>query len=156
MGKSDSLVRKLTTIQKIDKLGKVDIFSQLGPNELLLLSNQCAEEEFPAGKMIFHEGDPAQEIYILLEGSVELTHGGGQLSLVREGESFGTLSVLGEQPRLFTAIAVETSICLKIDRDSFWDILEDYPVICQGIFKILAQRVSTMVNQASQSPRVPS
>ncbi len=146
MIRDSSIQRKLSTIQKLDRLGKVDIFSELGPNELLLLANQCIEQEFIAHEVIFSEGDLAQEIFILFEGAVELRRGSGQATQIKEGESFGTLSVLGNQPRLFSAVATEQSHCLKLDRETLWDILEDYPAICHGIFKVMAQRVGSMLN----------
>ena len=141
-----SIQRKLSTIQKLDRLGKVDIFSELGPNELLLLANQCTEREFTPNEIIFSEGDLALEIFILFEGAVELRRGSGQAAQIKEGESFGTLSVLGNQPRLFSAVAMERSHCLKLERETLWDILEDYPAICHGIFKVMAQRVGTMLS----------
>ena len=141
-----SIQRKLSTIQKLEKLGKVDIFSELGPNELLILANQCAEQEFTEGEVIFNEGDVANEIYVLFEGIVELKRGESSAAVIHERESFGTLSVLGNQPRLFTAIAKENCHCLKLERETLWDILEDYPAICHGIFKVTAQRVSNMVS----------
>ncbi|MCI0415059.1 cyclic nucleotide-binding domain-containing protein [bacterium] len=150
-----SIQRKLSTIQKLDRLGKVDIFSELGPNELLLLANQCTEQQFIPNEVIFSEGDLAQEIFILFEGAVELRRGSGQATLIKEGESFGTLSVLGNQPRLFSAVATEKSHCLKLDRETLWDILEDYPAICHGIFKVMAQRVGSMLN-ALEADKVKS
>jgi CRP/FNR family cyclic AMP-dependent transcriptional regulator len=141
-----SIRRKLSTIQKLEKLGKVDIFSELGPNELLLLANQCTEQEFSANEMIFEEGSPANEIFILFEGDVELKRVSGQTAVIREGESFGTLSVLGNQPRLFSARAAEPSHCLKLSRENLWEILEDYPAICHGIFRVMANRVAAMLN----------
>ena len=149
-----SIQRKLSTIQKLDRLGKVDIFSELGPNELLLLANQCTEQEFAADEIIFSEGDLAQEIFILFEGAVELRRSSGQTTQIKEGESFGTLSVLGNQPRLFSAVAVERSQCLKLEREILWDILEDYPAICHGIFKVMAQRVGSMLNSLEPDSRL--
>lgn len=141
----ETLQRKLTTIQKLEILGRVDMFSELGPNELLLLANQCVEAEFDEDDVIFSEGETARDIYVLASGAVELTRNGGPNAELKEGQSFGTLSVLGDQPRFFTAKALERSLCLKIERETFWEILEDYPAICQGIFKMMAARFGSMI-----------
>jgi ATP/ADP translocase len=141
-----SIQRKLSTIQKIEKLGRVDIFSELGPNELLLLANRCTDQEFSGGEVIFSEGDPGDELFILSEGSVELRRGSLPAVTIQERESFGTLSVLGNQPRLFTAVARENCHCLKLERELLWDILEDYPAICHGIFKVTAQRMANVLS----------
>ena len=148
-----SIQRKLSTIQKLEKLGRVDIFSELGPNELLLLANQCTEQDFSAGDVIFREGEPSQDVLVLLEGVVELRRSSGQSSMVKERESFGVLSVLGNQPRLFSAIAKEDCQCLKLAREVLWEILEDYPPLSHGIFKMLAQRLGTMLQSVESTVR---
>jgi HEAT repeat protein len=149
-----SIQRKLSTIQRLEKLGKVDIFSELGPNELLILANQCTEQEFKEGDIVFQEGDVANEICVLVQGMIELQRGGATAMIIKEHESFGTMSVLGSQPRLFTAIAKEDCHCLKLEREALWDILEDYPTICHGIFKIMAQRVTHMIKSLESATKI--
>ena len=134
------LDRKLSTIQKLERLGKVNIFSDAGPTELLLLAKHCTEEQYAAGQTIFAEGDPANEIVMSVDGHVELidTHGGSET--LGPGQSFGELSVLGDHAHLFSAKAKERLLCLKISRESFWKIIEDHPLICKGIFRVMARR----------------
>ncbi len=141
----------LTTLQKLENLGKVDIFSRLGPYELLVLANQSIEVEFQPGQSIFVEGEIAQEIFSLVSGSVELRRASGYVELVKPGESFGTLAVLTHQPRLFSARALEHCLCLKLDRESFWEILEDYPAVCQGIFEVLVHRIQTLIDRSGEN-----
>ncbi|MGH9342119.1 MAG: cyclic nucleotide-binding domain-containing protein [Acidobacteriota bacterium] len=133
--------RRLTTIQKIENLGKVDIFSRLGPNELLLIANQSEEVEYQEGDVIYKEGDLALEIFSLVEGTLELQRASGESQVVRAGESFGTLSVLSGHPRLHSARTLQPCICLKVGRESFWEIIEDYPEVSRGIFQVLVQRI---------------
>ena len=144
-----SIQRKLSTIQKLETLSKVDIFSGLGPTELLFLANQCIEQDFEPGDLVFTEGDLANEIYVLMEGTVELKKSSGQTAIVKEREAYGTLSALGNQPRMFTATARERCYCLKLGIDAVWEILEDYPAICHGIFKVMAQRMNEIMTSGS-------
>ncbi|HWP45614.1 MAG TPA: HEAT repeat domain-containing protein [Candidatus Limnocylindrales bacterium] len=144
----------LTTIQKLESLGKTDIFSRLGPHELLLLSNESEEVEFQPGQVIFTEGEVAQEIFSLVSGNVELHRTSGHVELVKPGESFGTLEVLTRQPRLFSARALEHCLCLKLDRESFWEILEDYPAVSQGIFEVLVHRIQVLTDHARCESRL--
>ncbi len=137
---------KLTTIQKLEHLSKVDIFSQMGPQELLILANQCNQIDLDGNRVIFREGERASEIFALVQGNVELWRANGHTTSVAPNQSFGTLSVLSDQPHIFTAKTLEPSMCLTIDRDSLWDILEDYPTMTQGIFKILAVRMKMLTD----------
>lgn len=131
---------KLTTIQKIQTLGKIDVFSSLGPQELLLLANCSEETEFQPGQIIYSEGEPAHNIFALVSGKVEIQTG-KHSRRIQSGESFGTVSVLSNQSRFSTVTAVERCNCLKIDGHSLWEILEEYPTIARNVFRIWAQRI---------------
>ena len=150
----DNVKRKLTTIEKLESLNRIDIFSRLGPQELLLIANQCDVVEFSAGESIYSEGQSAHEIYALISGKVDLFRGSALLAKINQGESFGTLSVLSSQPRLLSARALENSVCLKIDAENFWDVLEDYPAIIQQVLKLLTQRLRIVAEPASQPLKV--
>ena len=144
----DKLQKKLTTIQRLEHLNKIDIFAQLGPQELLSIANHCEQVEYAAGDTIFNEGDKGSEVFALISGSVELFRNGIQVARVKLGESFGTLSVLSDQPRLVSARATENSLCLKIESQSFWELLEDYPAMTQSVLKLLAQRIRVLAEPA--------
>ncbi|HEY4492911.1 MAG TPA: cyclic nucleotide-binding domain-containing protein, partial [Acidobacteriota bacterium] len=144
----DNVKRKLTTIEKLESLNRIDIFSRLGPQELLLIANQCDVVEFSAGESIYSEGQSAHEIYALISGKVDLFRGSSLVAKINQGESFGTLSVLSSQPRLLSARALENSVCLKIDAENFWDVLEDYPAIIQQVLKLLTQQLRIVAEPA--------
>lgn len=145
MAENSDVLRKLSTIEKLEKLSTIDIFSELGPNELLLFAKQCAEEEFPAGTAIVSQGDPAKEIIMLIAGRVKLYRDSSRLLTIHPGQSFGELSVLAGHPHLFSAKTTEPSVCLKLTAESFWVISEDHPEICKAIFKIIAERASHLL-----------
>ncbi len=115
---------QLGTVHKIELLGRVDLFSGLGAQELLLLAERSEEIVFQPGQTIFKEGAAAEEIYSIITGRVELCREAGQIELLGPAESFGTLAALTHEPRFFTACALERSQCLKLHRDTFWEILE--------------------------------
>ncbi len=147
---------RLGTVQKIDYLGRVDIFSGLGAQELLVLAERSEEVVFQRGQTIFREGAPAAEIYSIVSGRVELCREAGQIELLGPGESFGTLAALTREPRFFTACALEQARCLKLHRDTFWEILEAYPRVAHGVIEMLVRKVETLTRQAQaakQSPR---
>src|SRR5439155_14850937 len=124
MDTSGRMREKLTTIQKLEYLNHVDIFTRLGPQELLLLANQSTQCDFQEGEIVYKEGEPGDDLYILAKGSVELKRRNGRASSVNAGQTFSTLSVVSDQPRLFTATALTPCLCLKISKNAFWEILE--------------------------------
>lgn len=141
--------RPMTTIEKMENLSKIDLFSRLSPSELLLLSEGATEVEFEADHVIYKEGDPAQEIFNLIRGSVELVRGGESICTVVQGESFGTLEVLSNKNRMSTTVAIEKSQCLRIQGDTLWEIMEDYTPVCHGIIEVLVQQIENLTDKLS-------
>lgn len=140
MKTTDSLERKLTTVQKIEKFRKVDIFSSLSPDELLLLANHAEEIDFNPGDTIFSEGSSATHFFALTKGTAELWRESRLVTQVKEWESIDILCVLGDEPQMFTAKAKNLCTCLRIERMQLWRILEDYPDSFRDIFRIIIQR----------------
>jgi AAA family ATP:ADP antiporter len=139
----------LTTIQKMEKLAKIDLFSRLSPSELLLLSEAATEVKFEVDDVIYKEGEPAQEIYNLIDGQVEMFRGEESISMAGPGESFGTLEVLSNKNRMLTAVAMEKSHCLRIQGETFWEILEDYTPVCHGVIEVLVQQIEELTDKLS-------
>jgi ATP:ADP antiporter, AAA family len=146
----------LTMIEKMENLAKIDLFSRLSAAELLLLGEVATEVEFQPDDIIFKEGDPAEEIYSLLQGRVELRRGSEFIREIGPGESFGTLGVLSNQNRTTTATVLEHAKCLKIHGDTFWEILEDYTPVCHGVIEVLANRIDQLTAQVAGVSIEPS
>ena len=102
--------QKLNTIQKLENLSKVDIFARVGPQELLLLANQCIQADFEINDVIFREGERARDMFALVQGKIELSRANGHRTAVTPGESFGTLSVLSDAAHLYRENAGTMSV----------------------------------------------
>src|SRR6266581_6014795 len=58
-----------------------------------------------AGEAIFHAYDMGAEMYVVLEGEVELTIGAKIVETLGPGEPFGEMALIDQAPRTATAIA---------------------------------------------------
>ena len=145
----------LTMIEKMENLAKVDVFSKLSPADLLLLGEVAVEIEFEEGDVIYREGDPANQIFSLIHGRVEVLRSSELISTIGSGESFGTLGVLSNQNRISTAIAAEKSCCLAIEAETFWEILEDYTPVCHGVIEVLVQRIENLTARIAGEEPAP-
>lgn len=139
--------RALTTVQKLESLAKVDIFSRLGPHELFLLANQSVEVELEPGQVIFQEGDKPSYIFSLISGQAERYRTSGSLEIIPVGESFGGLAVVTNQPHFYSARAVDRCLCLKLDQESFLDVMEDQPAIAVNILQVVHQKMLKLIVQ---------
>ncbi len=152
-GQTSNSGADLSTVQRIEHLGRVDIFSGLGAQELLVLAERSDEVVFQQGQNIFNEGAAAAEIYSIIAGRVELCREAGQIELLGPGQSFGALAALTREPRFFTACALEQSHCLKLHRDTFWEVLEAYPRVAHGVIETLVRKVETLTRQVQAATR---
>jgi CRP-like cAMP-binding protein len=104
------------------------------------------EIHFPKGAVIFRQGDPGHEMFVIAEGRVRLTLGAEahekEIGLFGRGEFFGELSLLSGAPRTATAQAVEDTTLLAIGRDVFKMMVEDDLDIVFRMMNIEGQRLS--------------
>jgi ATP-binding cassette subfamily B protein len=104
-------------------LRKVPLFSIYTAEELMGLMKGIKLESVSAGEPIFQQGDPGDKFYIVYGGKIRIlkTENGKEVNLgVRtRGDHFGEAALITDQPRIATARAIEESVLLSIDRESF-------------------------------------
>lgn len=137
----------LTTIEKVILLQNVDVFSLVPTEQLAYLASIARETTFSAGDTIYRENDPADSLFLVIEGSVRLHKDLQEITTALANQAFGTWALFDEEVRLLTATAVENSHLLKIDREDFVEILADHVQISQGILKTLAGRLRNIVDR---------
>lgn len=89
-------------------------------------------EKFPEQTVIFEEGDPADFLYLVLDGQVEFRkriapHQYQTLSKARPNGFFGELGILDGQPRSAQAVVCEEAILAKIPGHTLMEILDRTP-----------------------------
>lgn len=100
---------------------------------------------------VVNEGDKTREMYIVHKGKLEVVKKQGDaehiLGYMKEGDFFGELSLLNNEPRSATVRAVERSVILKINPASFEALIKKYPDLSLKIIKALAARLQTTTEQ---------
>lgn len=85
--------------------------------------------ELPAGTVLFREGDPGEEMFVIERGRIRLTLGPqdmeAEIAVLHPGDFFGELSLLGGARRTATATATEATTLLVIRRDTFAMMMQD-------------------------------
>jgi len=135
-------------------LAEFTLFKDL-PEELLDKVNAlCDEATFKAGDFIFREGETADKLHFLVDGSVilkvNLTSRPDSVTVSavnKKNESFGWSGIVA--PYHYTASAVcetDTSV-VTIQGESFMKLLEEYPAagftVMQRITELIASRLRT-------------
>jgi GNAT superfamily N-acetyltransferase len=104
----------------VDRIG---LFAGLEEEQLTRLAAACDHRTFAEGTDVFRQGDPCEEMYLILEGEVGIYIGGREkrIGTVRAGECLGEISVLTGGERSATAVAVtpvEAGVLTKKDLQS--------------------------------------
>ena len=107
---------------------------------------QREESRFPKGAVIFRQGDPGVEMFVVASGRIRLTIGKGghetEINTLGPGEFFGELSLHSGEPRSATATAMEDSTLLAIGRDVYAMMAQDDLDIVFRMLNIQGQRLS--------------
>jgi len=119
---------------------------RLDPADRAALTAQARTEFFAAGSVICREGDHGDELYILQEGRVavlkEVSSGRPVLLSIRSpGAILGEMSLVGEQPRSASLVAVEKTRVLCITADRFRVLMDQYPGISWNVLTVLNDRL---------------
>ena len=119
-------------------LSSVGVFSLLSSEEIALLSEHLSRVELAAGEVLFHEGDPGNDMYILADGavavSIRLPDGGTrEIARFSPGDFFGEMSIFDDAPRSASCQAVSRSTLLSLSRGAFSDVISQHPAIAQKL-----------------------
>jgi CRP-like cAMP-binding protein len=131
----------LTTIEKVLLLQGVDIFLDTETENLAKIAAIAREVRFEEGVTIFKEGEPGDALYIVVEGAVSMRKGSAEKLLVKDKEPFGWGGLLEERSRPLTAVALTSTMTLKVEREDLFDLLADHFDIVRGILKRLTRMV---------------
>ncbi len=107
------------------------MFNALDANEFGIVIDAIEEVKVMAGEKVIAEGDHGDCMYVLESGSLKCTKifpGATEpthLKVYQPGEGFGELALLYNCPRAATITAIDDSVCWKLDRDTFNNIVKE-------------------------------
>jgi CRP-like cAMP-binding protein len=120
-------------------LKQSDIFYQFTQTQLELVANLCQEKSYSAGETIFEENSSSKELYVIVQGEVDILVDPGIVSpkgksekmviaTMRRGQSFGEVALVDEGLRSATAqTKTKETRMLVIPRDKIIMLCETYP-----------------------------
>lgn len=135
-------------------LQSVPLFSRLGEASLDSILRLTRRRRFRKDETIFHEKETGESLFVILHGRVKVAIFGDDgkevtLSTLSEGEFFGEMSVLDQDPRSATVIAEEDCELLSLQRDDFKRALEVDPGMSASLIQVLAARLRKANHQIS-------
>jgi CRP-like cAMP-binding protein len=97
-----------------------------------------------AGETIFRTYDMGAEMYVVLEGEVELAIGSNVVETLGPGEPFGEMALIDQAPRVATATAKTPCTLAVIPEKRFLFMIQTAPHFALQIMKVMADRLRKM------------
>jgi Cyclic nucleotide-binding domain/FHA domain len=110
--------------------------------------------EFPAGTVIFKEGDSGADMFIVESGQVDIlreARGSEPVATLGPGDFFGEMAMLEDQPRFAGAVARTSVRALRIERAAFADVLRQNVEIAVRIMRKLVARQQRAEQRAQEA-----
>ena len=130
---------QLPRIETVLFLQGVDFFSSCTAEQILRISAIVHQRRLAEGERIYGPGEPADELFCVVEGAVTSVNG-GHSQRVGPGETFGVLEILSGRLRSQEAVAAEDSLVLEITAEDFFDLLSHNIEIVKALFRRILEQ----------------
>jgi CRP/FNR family transcriptional regulator, cyclic AMP receptor protein len=116
---------------------------------------------FARGEIVFHEGDPGDTFHLVAKGrfAVRISTELGEtatLAVLGQGDFFGELALVGENPRTATITALEASETMALHRESFQELRATYPPVQAFLVEVLGTQVGRLSDQVVEALYAPA
>jgi len=113
--------------------------------------------EYGVGDVIFEEGSTGRELFVVLDGEVEITKiNGGQKTVIvtlGKGEFFGEMAVIDGSSRSATAIAASANTrVMRINHARFVYLVSQQPAFAPMIMDALSKRLRVSNDRTYRQP----
>ncbi len=150
-GKTDEK-RPLTLEEMTERLLEIPFLAILDDEERKTLAERLKSRRTTKNQPIFLQGDPGDEMYLLLEGRVRIcceSLSGREITLafLKDGGFFGEMALLDGEPRSATAIAETKGQLLMLRRADFQSFLLEVPTAAISLLAFISGRLRRANNK---------
>lgn len=130
-------------------LAKVPLFSLCTKREIDTIASAVKLIRFKEGHVIAHEGEKGTGLYLLVEGTVDVTIGGTRKKKLGPGDYFGEVSLLDGAPRASSVAATSLVRAGVLSEHAFHGLIKKEPSIGVKTLREMAQRLREGTKAAS-------
>jgi CRP-like cAMP-binding protein len=144
MGENAALAR--------DRMSKIAIYVK---GVKLEFSPDEFNRTYPKNSMVFAEGEPGNELFIIQKGSVTIAKIVDEnevlLAVLKPGDIFGEMALLEAKPRAASAVAYEECQVLAVNRANFARMIQTQPQLIARLTTLLSERIWFIYKQLANT-----
>jgi len=127
-------------------LRRVPLFAGMADDDWSALAPRLTTVQISKGNVVFHEGDPGDCLFVVLEGKVKISRTAPDgrenlLAILGPGDLLGELSLFDAIDRTATATALTQLRLSQLDDIDFHAYISDRPAVATELLRVLARRL---------------
>jgi CRP/FNR family cyclic AMP-dependent transcriptional regulator len=135
--------------ENADHLVKTDLFASLDERELALIANASHRRSLVRNDLLFSEGDPATEMFVVTSGRVAMARESfdgreSVLALMEPGDLFGEMPLFDHDSRSADARALKPSEVLAVPYNVVVELYAERPELLWRVVTLLSNRLRNM------------
>ena len=125
-----------------DHLTPVPLFADLNEDELDAVARAATQLDYKPGKVLMRQGEVAHEMFVVVEGTLEVEQDGEIIAEIGPGGFAGEIALLTHAHRNSTVTAKTPVSVIHIDGREFTTIMHDVPRVAVKMLPVMAERIA--------------
>ena len=127
--------------ERLAFLGKIDLFSFFSADDLAEFAAKVDEVNLSAGDLLFRQGEPGYDMYILVSGRLKVFRESRIITLVEPLDYVGEMAIIEQKTRSASVQALMPSLLLRVTLELFHDFFSRQPPSLVAMMTTLSQRI---------------
>ncbi len=134
---------------RMEALRKIPLFRHLTYKEQTAVLSIATTRTFPGGREIVVEGQPGEELFIVIRGRVSIEKNGVEIAELRAGGHFGEMGLIDNAPRSATVRATEPTRVMVISRADLMNLMKRESILAVKMLWSFVQVLSDRLRAAN-------
>jgi CRP/FNR family cyclic AMP-dependent transcriptional regulator len=139
----------VSTKEVVTRLSQVPLFSGCTQRDLQTIARVVKDIDHGSGTVIAREGEPGIGLFVIADGTAEVTIGGAKKATLGPGDFFGEIALLDGGPRTATVTATSDMRLLGLTEWVFRGLMQEHPSIAVRVLQAMAGRLRNATKSAT-------
>jgi CRP-like cAMP-binding protein len=124
----------------VERLRRLPLFGELDYHDLSTIARHVGEAEASEGEILFEQGSIPYEMFVIEEGTAEVTRDGEPVGSIGPGDVVGEIALVRLQRRMATVRVTSPIRAVTVSADDLQVIEEEMPEIARQLRSIMTAR----------------